>query len=260
MFERLKHFFTTEPSTRLVEYIFVDRRRLLSYLIQLGASPTYDKLPSWNIGLSLAGPTVTGRQTLAIRALSDHEMITKLTQYLLRTGQLKEGRPVHHLDIQHGPFWIERMTAYKVIFPVVPPQVVRGLQELAIWVSNPAAENLNGSLYSEGTFLYLIESYWKNDEQIQTTFSGFSAFAEMIDALATTCKVPKVKRDLFDHLHSHRHPLEVMEMLGASVQPARDIESLYRLRYLSDEQVFSDTAGRHRSNDAYGYPIFITAV
>ena len=257
MFERLKRFFAKAPPDSLVEYTYIDRTRLTAYVAQLGSLSKHEKVPSWTAGLTLTGPSVSAAQTSTARRLSDHEMVTKLTNYLWQTKQLKEGRPKDRNDVEHGPFWIERMTASKAIFRVTQPSLVGGLRELAVWVSQPADEDLNNSGYSEGTFLYLIESYWNDDNAlVGTTFSGFSAFTILTSELASPCNFPEATR--FAHLKDS--PLAEMEALGALVQPPRKIECLYRLRHLTDEAYFHDSKGQHRSNDAFGYPIFVAAL
>jgi hypothetical protein len=258
--ERLKGVFTGAEPKALYEYVFIDRPRLQSYTEQLGPSTTQDKLPSWKVGLTITGPSVGGSQSTVQRPMSDHEMIVKFTEYLNRTKQIKEGRPKHHHDIGHGPFWIQRMEAQKAIFPVSKSEEIGGLRELAIWVSEPLNEELDGSWYSEGTFLYLIESYWKDDNPVRTTMSGYSALAELSKEISVACNNNTIEHTNIDRIYRNEHPLETLQALGASIQHPRTIESLYRLRYLTDEQMFVDSNGEHRSNDAFGYPIYIASI
>jgi len=59
-----------------------------------------------------------------------------------------------------------------------------------------------------------------------------------------------------DHLYDVP-PLEALAQLGARIQPPRNIEVLYRKRYMSDEESFVDANGAHRCRDLFAYPIFI---
>lgn len=71
---------------------------------------------------------------------------------------------------------------------------------------------------------------------------------------------PKDLRN-FDHLLGYQHPINILQRLGAVVQPSRRIRSLYRKRYFNDEQFYTDWKGKRlRANDLAAYPIFIEAL
>lgn len=254
---------------RLAEYLFVDRPRLHSYMDQIKGPVFREKIPTWNVDFSAVGPKVTGSQKSEGRAFTDHEMIDVLVNHLKGNSLLAFSRPQHHHDVDQA-FVLERMVATKAIFKASESRLPDPLKGIAVWASDPPASALNGSQYSEGTFLYLVEAYWDSDRPCSTTFSGFSA----LNAIVTELKDKSVLVDvplpfLTGHKISQRlpedisrlnwlSPIDTLRTLGAQVQPPRHVESLYRKRYLSDEQAFRDSSGQmHRSNDLFAYPIYI---
>jgi hypothetical protein len=164
---------------RLVEYLFVDRPRLHSYTEQIKGPVMRDKIPSWNVDVSAIGPKVSGSQKSEARAFTDQEMIDSLVNHLKRNDLLATARPQHHKDVKQ-PFVVERMVATKAIFRTSENRLPMPLKEIAVWVSDPPASAFNGSQYSEGTFLYLVEAYWDIDRPCSTTLSGFSALNAII--------------------------------------------------------------------------------
>jgi hypothetical protein len=46
----------------LVEYLYVDDKRLDSYFEQISSPVTYDKVPEWNAEIGLTGPKGGGKQ------------------------------------------------------------------------------------------------------------------------------------------------------------------------------------------------------
>ena len=230
-----------------------------------------ETIPTWGFNLSMKGPTFTAKQAMVSRPYIDQEMVDVLVSYLRENDLVAFSRPSHHHDVEQ-PFVLERVQAQKAIFDLKGDVGPHGLTEISVWVSPPAPQELTGLRYSQGTYLYLLEEYWKADAKCRTTRSGFSAFNAIVTELmqasvlhsvpkpflgvaALVGKPPWYKRYQWDYYDLS--PLESLEKLGADVQPSRAIETLYRKRYLTDEQHFSDKSGPHRSNDLFAYPIFI---
>lgn len=150
-------------------------------------------------------------------------------------------------------------------------ELVPSLREIAVWVSSPAGDDLLVDRnVASGTFLYLIESYWRADAQHELSCefhrgatSGLSALSIILDELAGLDIVSRSSTNQFRNLFRRNtsHPIEVFKALGAKVQPERRIRSLYRKRYVSDILYFKDSNGvRHHCCDVFAYPIFIEAV
>jgi hypothetical protein len=253
----------------LFEYVFVDRPRLKSYVEQIKGPNRIEKIPSWDVSISGTGPHVTGKQTATVREHTDHEMIELLLHHLRRNDLVSFQRPADHHDVQHA-FVLERTVARKAIFPLEDKPSSIPLKEIAVWVSDPAQEQLDSSGYAEGTFLYLLEAYWESDQPCMTTHSSFSALNAIVTELANHSVIANVPPPLLSGGKSRpvglphevarlrsSHPAEAFEILGARLQLPRRIETLYRKRYLTDEKVFEDSSGIHRCNDLFAYPIFI---
>ena len=44
----------------LIEYVYVDEKRLDAYFEQISSPVTYDKVPEWNADISITGPKAGG--------------------------------------------------------------------------------------------------------------------------------------------------------------------------------------------------------
>ena len=56
----------------LVEYLYVDERRLASYFEQISPVVAYDGVPSWSAGVGLTGIHVDRGQEKHARAFTNH--------------------------------------------------------------------------------------------------------------------------------------------------------------------------------------------
>jgi hypothetical protein len=86
----------------LTEYLFVDRPRLTAYVEQIAGPVHREKVPTWDVSLSLAGLGVGAKQTSEARAYTEHEMISMLDAHLRRHSLLAFARPTHRHDIEHA--------------------------------------------------------------------------------------------------------------------------------------------------------------
>jgi hypothetical protein len=261
MISELAALFLDKKAARLVDYIFIDERRLISYAEQLNAGRTVDKLPSWNVSLSLTGPKVDGKQDAKFRDATRHEMISSLISFLQKQDQLETGRPNGRSEYQ---FVLEETDVRKIILPIKRPRVTKGLTDIAVWFAFPPGrpiprteENMNEPL---GTFLYLIEAYWESDERASGPSSGFSALNKMLYGMSDALGLDGKILSKYDARSCYKSPLTILQEIGGAVQPPRRIRTLYRKRYLSDDQYVEIQGTVHRSHDLFGYPIFVAAV
>jgi serine/threonine protein kinase len=251
------------PSVRpLVDYIHIDRPRLTSYVDQLNLPKPGAHFLLWTPSDKRDVDSVSAPRER--EAESDHLRISRLMDHLDKNNQLALGRPTYASGGQNV-FVLEEMDARKVIFPGTSTHKVSSLREIAVWISDPSPEELSrDSSRASGTFVYLIESYWKADVYpYGTTMSGFSALTLIVNELAGLDLVSKSDKAQFGVQFSHKSsllPIDILTVIGARVSPARRIRSLYRLRYVSDEQYFADANGWHRSLDVFAYPIFVEAL
>jgi hypothetical protein len=121
---------------------------------------------------------------------------------------------------------------------------------------DPGTESVNQDEAS-GTFLYLTEARLDGG-QTQTTFSGCSALQAIVNAANGR---PLLQgNDDGEPLgrQTYEHPIKKLIDVGARVSgEARRIESLYYIRYITDEQCHTRDSKLLRGNDLLGYPLFI---
>ena len=70
----------------LIEYLYVDERRLNSYFEQISSPVGYDKVLVWNAELSLKGPEAEGTQARFARPSTTHEKVTALMKFFGKEG------------------------------------------------------------------------------------------------------------------------------------------------------------------------------
>ena len=92
-----------------------------------------------------------------------------------------------------------------------------------------------------------------------TVFSGCSALQAIANAAAG---LPLIDRSQGEALgrDSYLHPTEKLVAIGGTIGDERNIECLYRLRYMTDEQCFSADGKQYRVNDILGYPIYLAQI
>lgn len=230
-----------------IEYLFVDRQRLVSYMEQIVGPQRQEKLPSWDVNFSIGGPKVTGTSSSHVRPHTDHEMIKELVSHLSSHGELPG-----------TTFALGKMKARKAILHPGDNSAVPHLKQISVWVSEPDPEVIRDATWAhpQGEFIYLVESYWENDTPYHHFgISGCSALRMLLwqvydwETVAAEVGVESKFGSL--------HPVDALKRFGASVMPSRSVFSLYRRRYMSGDQFFADDNGQHRSLDLLAYPLFV---
>jgi len=139
-----------------------------------------------------------------------------------------------------------------------------------LWVSDPDFSlNSHERIYFAGSFLYLVEAHW-DDLPFKTTHTGCSALQAVVNGIdglhLTESPVPARYREplLTGNRNepfgrgSTNHPIEKLNQINALVSDTKRITTLYRLRYMTDEQCFHASDDRDRFHDILGYPLFIS--
>ncbi len=248
----------------LVEYLFVDQKRLEMYAEQMldilprGTSTTI----SGTVGLSSTGPSLNLERKVAERAPSVHEKIVGLRQMLTESGNLGTKRPPRLLERGRAletPFILETTIARKVILPRSLLSGLPSLNELAVWVADPDPTDfttVNESWdCSEGTFLLLTELHL-DDVKFHTTYSGCSALQAVVNVATGKPFLSTAEYEPLGRWNK-AHPVEKLVDLGAHAGDSRRIETLYRVRYMTDEQCYVVDGGERRVYDLLGYPVYI---
>jgi len=229
----------------LTEYLYIDNRRLDSYVQQISSGIVYDKVPQWQAGVSLAGPKLEGTQASFARELTSHEKVTLLLDYLTEKDLVLTQRPVGGSEVKD--FAIEDCLARRFLIPPreEPPPASTGL---AMWVS-PG--------------LYLLEDFPRRDEppDTESLYSSPASVLAMLllhleeelrDTIVATAWHDETLDDrlLFDFA---ANPSDLLAELGARPGAPRAIRSLYRVRWV----VRNWGARRAFAIATIGYPIFV---
>ena len=136
---------------------------------------------------------------------------------------------------------------------------VPGVKELAVWTSDPDPKVIASPRESpydfRGTFLYLITPIY-DEADVGTFYSGCSALQAIANLVCgrsfiATDRDEPLGRRLFSH------PIDKMKTLGGIVVDRRKVESMYKPRYMSDEQCANDGIRAFRAHDLLAYPLYI---
>jgi len=79
------------------ELLYFDQKRLDTYFVQVSSPVTYDKVPVWETGLSITGPTAKGTQARQARPPTTFEKIATVKQHLEKQELVMNGRPSDRL-------------------------------------------------------------------------------------------------------------------------------------------------------------------
>lgn len=263
MLDSVKEWF--KPAPPLLEYVYIDQRRLISYAEQLNVARSAQKVPTWSVGFSLDGPKVGAKEATELRPATAHEMITKLIRHLKKNNQLQFERASSKWGNDKYQFAFEETIARKIVLPMKRTKVVPGLKELAVWISNPlqnpGPRTEKDIAEPRGTFLYLLEGYWDPDEDYHVLGSMWSALNMILRAVSKPMGLKE--SDLlnkYDARRSFRSPLATLKEIGGIPEDPRKIQTLYRKRAISDDQFVMINGVSQRSYDLFAYPIYIAAI
>jgi hypothetical protein len=163
----------------LVDYLYVDHRRLDSYVEQIGSPVTYDKVPVWSAGISLTGPKAEGTQQRFARPLTTHERVRMLLDHLTGTRFLSDVRPYSEPIDEHGRqriheqhrygsyFVLETWSAVRMIIPATTSRTA-DFHGLGLWISE-------GQIAGRA-LLCLLEDYSRPDSD-RPTILHLSAYS-----------------------------------------------------------------------------------
>jgi hypothetical protein len=152
----------------LTEYLYIDSRRLDSYTEQISSPVTYDKVPTWNVELSITGPKASGSQSRFSRPKTTHEKVKALLTFLEEKKLLTSSR-----GRRQEQFGLETRMATKVFLPEDSDGPVPG-RDLVLWLSSKNQP--------EKTGLCLIEDTRGDDMPLEHEGqSGYSLLNALLD-------------------------------------------------------------------------------
>jgi hypothetical protein len=244
---------------QLREFHYLREPIVDSLLEQLGIEGVVRSKKSSKFGLSLAGPSIEIAAEQDRRALTLSEKLSVLANKLQAERMITFSRPSTGSGSEGSPnnilVW-ERCRAKKLILPCASKLQNAGLRSIAVWISDPNPMDLFGPdwIY-RGSFLFLTELHF-DTSFTGIVYSGCSALNFIANAAAN---LPFLTCDGSESLGrgSAEHPIEKLKNLGAVVGDEREIETFYKIRYMTNEQRYTYNGQDHRVHDILGYPIFI---
>jgi hypothetical protein len=262
------------------DLLFVDEARVLSFLAQ-AQGPTHSahltaslKLP-FGTGLEWSPPTTEGPRKVdaeldtLMSLLRDHEQLSAVRPASLSLRPDRSDPILVH----------EVVTATRVLLPL-PEWVPGGPKALTIWVADPdisqeflSPANHNLAPIFDTAFLFLLQEHWP-DGPAQPMISGCSALQLVANIAA---QKPENEPDTPEWPHvdlgrmNPQHPVAKLAEIGGLVLGSRRIETLYRVRYISNEQSYCYLPERQdgaspldwtwlRVHDVAAYPLFVAAL
>jgi hypothetical protein len=247
---------------RLRNSIYWNAQRMSELLAQ--AAPAKSKLVLAALDLK-ASPTSLGvgatleRQASSTPAWS--VVLDVVVDALRESGQLLAIRPETAQQYRESDceYVQERVLATKLVLPVDDELVLQGIPKLlTVWVADPPGRRLEPrdewDLF--GSYLFLLE---EGDPKPRPGLRGFlrsgtSALAYLVEHTRST-PLSNALASEFGR-GSTAHPITKLEQLGAQASLPREIETLYQIRAMSDEQSgWSVSEGR--TNDLLAYPLAI---
>jgi hypothetical protein len=229
----------------LVEYLFVDEKRLDSYFEQISSSPVaYDKVPVWEASLTITSPGAKGTQTRFQRPFTTHEKITQLIEYLQGNQLVVTHTPTDESWPLGQDFHLVRFPLTRAFIPP-KPEISPSFDGMGIWLgtfSFPSYDVLD---------LFLLEDFQGKDEPpTRHSRSEYSSLYVLTRALAESEKIPFTE-DMVPADARYGSGLNFLaEFFGAEIGTERSTRCLFRVR-----REVEGLMGVY----VFGYPIFIAA-
>jgi hypothetical protein len=245
----------------LTNLVHLDESQIDSILGQLPNSLSILESLKAKLGITIKIATFELEATTTKNS-SVFKKIERLEKYLDRNGVLNKSRPrrMPHAIISASQYWWvkEAFIAKKVIIPTPVLLEKLGIVALTVWISDPKrAPKPKDDWDWTGSFLYLPTIHYESGKST-SCISGCSALQFIVNAASDRPLFTCDRNGPFGR-NSTKHPIEKLSQLGAFVSEERKLESLYYVRYITNEQTYSRDGSEVRVNDIVGYPIYISA-
>jgi hypothetical protein len=187
------------------------------------------------------------------------EVLDAVLEGLRDSGQLFGLRPqtIDEYRASEASYVFEATCATRVFLPVDEDLVDGGEQEeLTVWISDPPARPCDPANEFDyfGAYLFLLEDGDPRQDVPRHRLFGSGASA-LVHLVSSAQQIDDEHRAQLGR-DSVAHPIKKLEALGAYVSLERDIQTLYQVRYMSNEQG-GFTVSEGRVNDILAYPLAI---
>jgi hypothetical protein len=244
--------------SKLRDFRFINEKRIGSYVDQLGGTQSIQYRHSQKLSLSIRGPALEKSHEEILSEPTYSEKVNFLIVHLKRLNMLALRRPAEHRSGRVLPrFILEETTAIPIMIPGARLPDELHLAGFRVWISDPNPQYFNNDKWNfRGSFLYLTELLF-DDKSYEPMWSGCSALRFIANAASGKCLLDNSGKEVFGRWDP-RHPVEKLFDIGGVKGDPRKIESLYTIRYMTDEQSYIYSGAAHRVHDILGYPLFVS--
>ena len=200
-------------------------------------------------------------------SVGDPLLIDTAIEVLRDNGQLHVNRPSQFGGLlgMTGIYVWEQTKVTPVRLDVSKYLDLEGASKyLTVWISDPnRADGEEDSFLVGDSFLFLIEELASADEgdtMPLVFYSGLSALRYIVEIVVPAYAEVKGERPEGDDPYGEddpRHPVDKLVAIGGKKGPARWIETVYKVAYMSDEQSIIVDGEHRRTNDLLAYPLYI---
>jgi len=233
-------------NNQMVEYLYVDERRLNSYLGQFSSPVIHDRITKLKISLGLP-PRIVGELDQTPREKTLHERTTALYKKLKELNELPLLNPEEYrwgLGQSGKKLFFEWNGKASRIF--IPPGVAQQFKGLALWYS----------LSAHDSPLFLLEDFPRRDKNEIFDTSSFTIFLILLRDLEKELNKTIFKEYFAPLKHpSLTDPIKTFKQLGAQIGDQRNIWTLSRIRAIFRESSYGH--GAEKGWTIFGYPIVI---
>jgi len=254
----LNRFKRAKPLLR--DYLYLDHRRLNSYLDQISSTTTHDKTRTLRLSVSLTAPSIQTESATRQRDKTDHEKVCELIEYLDGNGHLGRRRPglirTDHDDVETPDFVLEECDCVRVLIPPVDgAQPERGV---VVWLSLWPLTREEKAIRPPG-LLCIIQDTTLDDTRHRAGFShsGYTWLQALLYQLHQQSSETQLAAlyplsPIGDYLHDlmgaqlylqhemavlRPDPLGWLKAKGCLLSSARRIAALYRIRNVGSDEI-----------------------
>jgi len=235
------------------EYLYVDERRLNSYLGQFSSLVIYDRIIRWRSTLGLQ-PSVGGEIDHVQRELNLHEKITALQHKLKKSKQLAELGKLKTIGLSFKNeinFYSMHFAARRALIP--PSSADEQARGISLWYA----------ILPQQSPIFLLEDFPRRDSRMPFTTSTYTILRILLRDVERELKQTILGKYMdtpqgIDKLTQEfaKDPVSNLTKLGAEFSDERIIWALFRVRAIFREGAYGNNPAHGWT--VFGYPIVIT--